>query len=201
MLAQSVMSYLTEENIKEFVDSYRSLGPLPGIVLTFMKSFVPPLPTLIIVGINAAVYGMWLGFLYSWIGMVAGCLTTFLIIKRVADTSVVHRWTARPKVIRSMEWVRKNGFGYVFWLSIFPVGPFVLVNMAAAAARMSTRSYLIAISFGKAIMVMAVSYVGHDLSQFFNHPYRLLYVLLFVVASAWASRRIEAYFANRQVSE
>ncbi|AWB46852.1 hypothetical protein DCC85_07095 [Paenibacillus sp. CAA11] len=191
------MSYLTEENIRDFIEAYRSWGPLPGILLTFLKSFIPPLPTIVIVGINAAVYGMWLGFLYSWIGMVAGCLTTFMLVKTVASSRYVRKWTDKAKVRRSMEWVRRNGFGYVFWLSIFPVGPFVVVNMAAAAARMRTSSFITAIAFGKAIMVLAISYIGHDVSQFIKHPYRLIYVLLFVAVSVWASRRIEAYFAAK----
>lgn len=60
--ALDIMSYITEENIRFWLEKFRSLGPLPGILLTFMKSFVPPLPTLLIVGVNGAVYGLWAGF-------------------------------------------------------------------------------------------------------------------------------------------
>ncbi|WP_223068516.1 TVP38/TMEM64 family protein [Paenibacillus caui] len=190
------MSYFTEENIRELMDRYRSFGPLPGILLTFMKSFVPPLPTMLIVGINAAVYGMWLGFLYSWIGIVGGCMTTFLIVRKMAEIPFMQKWLRKPKIQRSMNWIRTRGFSYVFLLSLFPVGPFVIVNMAAAAARMQVRSYLIAVVFGKAVMVMSVSYIGHDFYEFIRHPYKLVYVALFVGLSLWASRTIEGYFAK-----
>lgn len=66
MYALDIMSWVTEENLRDWLERYRSLGPFPGIGLTFLKSFVPPLPTIVIVGMNAAVYGLWLGFLYSW---------------------------------------------------------------------------------------------------------------------------------------
>ncbi|TYP69554.1 TVP38/TMEM64 family protein [Paenibacillus methanolicus] len=190
------LTSLTEEDVRHFLDRYRSLGPLPGIALTFMKSFVPPLPTLIIVGVNAAVYGLWLGFLYSWLGMIAGCMTTFLIFRRLGEHRYALKWAAKPRVQRSVVWIRRNSFGYVFLLSLFPVGPFVVINIAAALARMPLRSFLIAIVFGKAVMVMSVSMIGHDVESFMREPARLLYVGLFVLISFIVSKRIEAWFTR-----
>lgn len=45
-----IMEYFTEQNIELYLERFRSLGPLPGIMLTFLKSFVPPLPTIVIIG-------------------------------------------------------------------------------------------------------------------------------------------------------
>ncbi|REK62040.1 MAG: hypothetical protein C6P35_16540 [Cohnella sp.] len=188
---------LTEEDLRAWLERYRSLGPLPGILITFAKSFVPPLPTLLIVGVNAAVYGLWLGFLYSWIGIVAGCMTTFLIVRKMAGHPLLDRWARRPKVQRGVLWVRRNAFSYVFLLSLLPVGPFVVINIAAGLARMPIRSFLIAIAFGKAVMVMAVSLIGYDLSRFVRHPVQLLYIALLVAASLWISKKIEAGFARK----
>lgn len=191
-----IMSWLTEDNLRQLLEQYRSFGPVPGIFLTFMKSFIPPLPTIGIVGLNGAVYGLWLGFLYSWIGLVAGCVTTFWIIRKVASHRYLQKWASRPKVARSMTWVRQSGFSYVFLLSIFPVGPFVVVNMAAGLAGMRFRSYLLAIAVGKAIMVFAVSYIGNDLERFIRQPWEILYVVIFIGLSLWGVKAIEARFAR-----
>lgn len=190
------ISWLTEEHLRLLLEQYRSLGPLPGIGLTFMKSFVPPLPTIAIVGLNGAVYGLWLGFLYSWIGLVAGCITTFLIIRKIASHRYLRKWAARPKVARSMTWVRQSGFSYVFLLSLFPVGPFVVINMAAGLAGMRLSSYLIALCAGKAIMVFTVSYIGNDVGRFIRNPGEIVYLLLFIGASLWCVKAIEARFAR-----
>lgn len=187
---------LTEDDLAAWIERYRSYGPLPGILITFAKSFIPPLPTMLIVGVNAAVYGLWLGFLYSLIGIVGGCLVTFLIIRRIAGHPWLERWMQKPKVERSLEWIRCNGFSYVFLLSLFPVGPFVFVNMVAAVARMRVWSFLIAILFGKAVMVLSVSLVGHDIGRFIEHPVELVYVLLFIGVSLYFSKKIERRFAN-----
>lgn len=191
-----IMSWLTEDNLRHLLEQYRSFGPFPGIALTFMKSFIPPLPTIAIVGLNGAVYGLWLGFLYSWIGLVAGCVTTFWIIRKVASHRYLRKWAERPKVAKSMTWVRKSGFSYVFLLSIFPVGPFVVINMAAGLAGMRFRSYLLALTVGKAIMVFAVSYIGNDLERFIRQPWEIIYVLVFIGLSLWGVKAIEARFAR-----
>lgn len=190
------LTSLTEEDVRSFLDQYRSFGPLPGIALTFLKSFVPPLPTIVIVGVNAAVYGLWLGFLYSWIGMILGCLTTFLIFRRIGEHPYARNWENKPRVQKSMRWIRRNAFSYVFLLSLFPVGPFVVINIAAALARMPLRSFLIAILFGKAVMVLSVSYIGHDLGRFVREPLELVYVILFVAASFVVSKKLEAKFTR-----
>ncbi|MEK3900396.1 MULTISPECIES: TVP38/TMEM64 family protein [unclassified Paenibacillus] len=196
MFFLNIMSWLTEERLMQLLEQYRSFGPLPGVGLTFMKSFVPPLPTIAIVGLNGAVYGLWLGFLYSWIGLVAGCTVTFLIIRKIAGHPYLAKWAKRPKVAKAMTWVRQSGFSYVFLLSLFPVGPFVAINMAAGLAGMRLRSYLIALCAGKAIMVFAVSYIGNDVQRFIRHPVEIIYVLLFIGASLWGVKAIEARFAR-----
>lgn len=196
----SIMDYFTEQNIQLFLDRFRSLGPLPGILLTFMKSFVPPLPTIIIVGANAAIYGMWQGFLYSWIGLVAGSLLTFLLIRKAAGSALIRRWAEKPKVQKAMVWARKNGFSFVFLLSMLPVGPFVVINMAAGLTRMPVRTFAAAVALGKAVMVFCVSYIGTHLSDFVDQPAKFLGVALFIAASLWLNRKLQAYFTSLAVA-
>lgn len=192
----SIMDYFTEQNIEMFLERFRALGPLPGVLITFMKSFVPPLPTIVIVGANAAIYGMWLGFLYSWIGLVSGCLLTFFIVRKATDAPFVLRWAAKPKVQKAMVWARRNGFSFVFLLSMLPVGPFVVVNMAAGLTRMPAASFTAAVALGKAVMVFCVSYIGTHLSDFAEQPLKLLGVALFIAASLWLNRKLQAYFTT-----
>ncbi|NOU69738.1 TVP38/TMEM64 family protein [Paenibacillus sp. LMG 31461] len=191
---KELLSYLTEENLMLLLDKYRSFGPLPGLLLPFMKSFIPPLPTLVIISVNAAVYGLWLGFLYSWIGIVCGCLVTFAIVKKVAGHPYLVRWSQKPNVQKSLSWARRQAFNYVFILSLFPLGPFVVINMAAGLVRMRFRSFLVAVAAGKAVMVMSVSFIGYDLKRFMDHPYQLIYVALFIGISLVISKRVEKRF-------
>ncbi|MDQ1914458.1 TVP38/TMEM64 family protein [Paenibacillus sp. GD4] len=188
---------VTEENLLALLEQFRSWGPLPGILLTFLKSFIPPLPTLLIVGLNAVVYGLWLGFLYSWIGMVSGCMATFLLVRRIAGHRLLERWYRKPKVQRGMLWIRRNAFSYVFLLSLFPVGPFVVVNMAAGLAGMRIRSFALAVAAGKGIMIFTVSYFGHDPSRYAENPWSLLYIAAMIIGSLVVIRKLEARYTKQ----
>ncbi|MGM1045110.1 MAG: TVP38/TMEM64 family protein [Bacillota bacterium] len=187
------MSLFTEDNLEWFLEKFRSFGPLPGILLTFLKSFIPPLPTALIVGVNAAVYGFWPGFIYSWLGLVSGCLVTFLVVRKISSSRYLDKWASKPKVQKGMRWIQRNGFSYVFILGILPVGPFVAVNMAAGIARMNIQSYLLAVTLGKGIMVFSVSFVGANFADFLEQPLLLLGVLAVVIVLLWLSRKVEAY--------
>jgi uncharacterized membrane protein YdjX (TVP38/TMEM64 family) len=121
---------------------------------------------------------------------------TFLIVRQIAGHPYFIRWAQKPKVVKSMLWVQRNAFSYVFLLSIFPVGPFVVINIAAAVARMRLRSFIIAICFGKAIMVLSVSFIGYNLTRFREHPIEILYVVLFIGVSLWISKKIETRFTS-----
>ncbi|WP_339279382.1 TVP38/TMEM64 family protein [Paenibacillus sp. FSL W8-1187] len=200
-MLDQLMSYMTEERLLELLERYRSYGPLPGILLPFLKSFVPPLPTLLLIGTNAAAYGLWAGFLYSWLGLVAGCMTTFLAVRAASGHRLARRWADKPKVKASMSWIRRNAFSYVFVLSLFPVGPFVLVNMAAAVSRMPIGRFFAAVGVGKGIMALVVSYVGHDVGRFYRDPLQLAFVALLLFLSWAACKAIEKKFMKPAAEE
>lgn len=195
MYVLDVISWLTEENLRGMLERYRSLGPfrdcadLYEIICSAAANDTYCGPECC--GVRAVAR-----FLYSWIGLVAGCLATFLMIRKIASQRFFRKWAERPKVARAMEWVRRSGFSYVFLLSLFPVGPFVVINVAAGLVGMRLRSYLLALAAGKAVMVFAVSYIGNDVGRFIQHPVEVLYVLLFVLLSLWGVKSIEAYFSR-----
>jgi uncharacterized membrane protein YdjX (TVP38/TMEM64 family) len=196
----SIIDLFTEQNLALWLEKYRSLGPLPGILLTFMKSFVPPLPTIVIVGLNAALYGLWWGFLYSWIGLISGSLLTFLLVRKGSQLAWIRRWSAKPKVEQALVWARRNGFNYVFLLGMLPVGPFVIVNIVAGLTRMSVLSFFVAVALGKGVMVFCVSYIGTHLSDFMAEPLKLAGVVAFIIFSLWMNKALQRYFAKEALS-
>lgn len=120
-----------------------------------------------------------------------------LLLRKLAGHRYVERITNRPKVQRGLIWVRKNAFSYVFLLSLFPIGPFVVINIVAATAKMSLRKFALAIILGKGIMVFAISYLGQDWRSFFEDPIKLLVLVTFLALSIHISRRIERNYTEQ----
>ncbi|MGX4583650.1 TVP38/TMEM64 family protein [Paenibacillus chitinolyticus] len=184
MTWESIKNVLTEENIARLLSHYNSLGPLPGILLTFIEAFIPVLPLFVIVMGNAASYGLGFGFLYSWLGTSLGAICLFLLFRRLSNTAFMQKLTRSPKLRNGMNWIHNHGFGTIFLLSCFPFTPSSLVVVAAALSRVEKMIFLPAIVAGKAVMVFTMAFVGYDIMSFIRQPWKFLIVLA-VIGLLW----------------
>ena len=166
----------SEEDIKELLEQFRAFGPLPGIVLPFLEAFLPFLPLFIFVAGNALVFGLWFGFLYSWIGASLGALVVFFLVRRFARQRVI-RFIAKRKTIQTtMHWFERRGFGAIFLILCFPFTPSSLVNIVAGLSQMNVISFSIAVLLGKMVMIFIVSFIGHDIFDLLKNPLQLILV-------------------------
>lgn len=194
--------FFTMENIVELTQSYRAFGPFIGFLLPFLESFLPFLPLFVFVFANATAYGLWLGFLLSWGGAVAGSYTVFLLIRKFGQARFMNFMTRHQKVERLIHWVERNGFGPLFLLLCFPFTPSALVNLVAGLSNISRHYYLLTLMAGKFVMVFTISYVGYDIRALFTQPVRTaivvaVIVLLYVIGKILEKRlnkRVEADF-------
>jgi uncharacterized membrane protein YdjX (TVP38/TMEM64 family) len=184
-------TFFSEQNLLLLLDKYQSLGPLPGILMTFIEAFLPVLPLFAIVAGNAAAYGLWLGFLYSWIGVCLGAVCVFLICRKLGRHRFLNFLTRHPKVNEAMNWMNKHGFSAIFLFSCFPFSPSSLINVVAGLSNIPISHFLAAIMLGKAIMIFMISFIGHDIMAFIEHPWKLLIALLVILVLWYVGKRVE----------
>ena len=79
----TLKEWFTLENIMELIKAYRSFGPLPGILLPMLEAFLPFLPLFLFVMANANAFGLWFGFLFSWIGACSGAFLSFCSLENL----------------------------------------------------------------------------------------------------------------------
>lgn len=188
---EAIKAWFTLENIMELIEEYRSFGPLPGIVLPMIEAFLPFLPLFIFVMANASAFGLWMGFLYSWLGSCVGALMLFLLIRKYGQKRVFSFLSKHPKVQKLMDWVERHGFGPVFLLLCFPFTPSVVVNVVAALSKISIYQYMLAVAIGKMVMIFTISFVGYDLQSLITRPYRTGVVFLVIFILWYVGKRIE----------
>ncbi|MCZ0703292.1 putative membrane protein YdjX (TVP38/TMEM64 family) [Natronobacillus azotifigens] len=164
--------------IERILDMYEGFGPLPGILLPFIETFLPFLPLTVIVMTNAAAYGLLRGFLYSWIGESVGSIVVFMIIRRLRNLALF-RWIHRNKhVKRVTNWLERHGFGPLFILLCFPFSPSSVINLVAALSKISLYQFGLAILLGKTVMIFSLAYVGSSIVSFAEHPMRTVFVVI-----------------------
>ncbi|WP_413302179.1 TVP38/TMEM64 family protein [Bacillus sp. 1P10SD] len=187
----ALKAWFTLENIMSLIQEYRALGPLPGILLTIIEAFLPFLPLFLFVMANASAFGLWLGFLYSWIGTCIGALLVFLLVRRYGQRRLLSFLPKQPKVRKLMDWVERHGFGPLFLLLCFPFTPSAVVNIVAGLSKISTAQYMLAVCIGKMVMIFTISFIGYDIHSLITKPFRTVIVFLVIFILWYIGKRIE----------
>lgn len=191
MNLDTILEWITLEHISELIQQYRSFGPIPGILLPMLEAFLPFLPLVVFVVANATAFGLWWGFLFSWIGAVGGAFLIFLVIRRYGQMRFFRFLQKHKQVQRLMNWVESHGFGPLFLLLCFPFTPSAIVNIVAGLSKVSTLQYGLAVIGGKAVMIFTISFVGYDIVSLIQKPVRTVIVGIIIFILWFVGKRLE----------
>lgn len=181
------------ETLEEIMNSYKTLGPVIGILLPMLEAFLPFLPLVVFIVANVTAYGLLYGFVLSWAGSVVGSYLVFLIIRKYGRARILNFLTKHQRISRLIHWVERNGFGPLFLLLCFPFTPSAIVNVVAGLSNIRKSTYLTALILGKLIMIFVISFIGADIRALISQPIRTAIVAA-VIALLWA---VGKYFEKR----
>ncbi len=174
-------------------DYVEKIGPLAGILLPIIEAFIPVLPLVGFVIINVAAFGFFFGYLYSWLGNCIGTFLLFLVIRKIGG----NRLEVRIKNSRyrgTLDKIKKKDMTVLFFLYCFPFTPSFLISGAAALANMDTQRFLITMLPSKFVMVLSLSFIGENVSSFFENPVKsILYILLILVFNLISKKAFQKY--------
>ncbi|CAH0159634.1 MULTISPECIES: TVP38/TMEM64 family protein [Peribacillus] len=187
----TIREWFTLDHISALIQQYRSFGPIPGILLPMLEAFLPFLPLVVFVLANATAFGLWWGFLFSWIGAVAGSFLIFWIIRRYGQMRFFRFLQKHKQVQRLMVWVESHGFGPLFILLCFPFTPSAIVNIVAGLSKVSPLQYGLAVVGGKAVMIFTISFVGYDLVSLIHKPVRTIIIGIVIFILWFVGKRLE----------
>jgi uncharacterized membrane protein YdjX (TVP38/TMEM64 family) len=187
----TLKEWFTIENIMGLIQEYRALGPLPGIFLTMLEAFLPFLPLFLFVMANASAFGLWLGFLFSWIGACTGALLVFLLFRKFGQKRILAFLQRHSKVRKLMNWIENHGFGPIFLLLCFPFTPSAVVNIVAGLSKINIYQYMLAVLTGKIVMIFTISFIGYDIRSLITQPLRTAIVLVVIFILWYVGKRIE----------
>ena len=195
------------EHIKwlfNLAQDYWLLTMIVGLFSTFLESLLPVLPLVAIVTINAAVFGMGMGLIISWIGSGLGTVVVFLIVRKFSDSKFINKYR-NEKTNKIVERLKEKGFKLLFIAYACPFIPTSLITIASALCRFDLKTFLVGMVSGKFIMFIVISYIGSDIKGFITSPVKII-LLSIVVFIAWAignkvNRSIENNYENDTIDE
>lgn len=106
--------------IIRILELYGSFGPVPGIVLPFIEAFLPLLPIIVFILANSIVYGLFFGFIFSWIGAVLGATLLFIFLRKMEQFEWIQKIKEQKQVRKIIAFFDRRGFGPLFLLLCFP---------------------------------------------------------------------------------
>lgn len=178
------MEYVNHiQNLFYLAQDYWILTMIIGLCSTFVESFLPILPLVAIVTANAAIFGMGIGLVISWIGSGLGTTLVFMIISKFNDNKLFKR-LRNEKTNRAIEWMESKGFKILFIAYACPFVPSFLVTVTSAFCKRSVRDFVPAMLAGKFIMFLVISYIAGDIRGFISSPFKIA-LFAGVVFIAW----------------
>ena len=174
---------------KTLLDGFGDLGPLAPIALAMVESFVPPLPLIAIVALNVAAHGGFLGFAYSWIGVLLGGTLMFLLWRRVVKRFFWKVASRSEKLEKAQRWVSRFDVASLFMLSVLPFTPSSFMHFAFGISDFDEKRYLITMLLGKGAMVAMMALFGQSIVSSLKNPVYLILAVVLWGGMYWASKQ------------
>lgn len=114
---------LTVDSLRNFIESKGIIAPLIFIIVTFAQVTLIPIPSTITVLTGNLLFGPWLSFLYSYIGMIMGSLFAFFLGKKLGRKFI--NWIAGDKETVDKYLLKLKGKEkiVIFFMFLFPFFP------------------------------------------------------------------------------
>lgn len=174
---------------RTLLDGFGDLGPLAPIALAMVESFFPPLPLIAIVALNVAAHGGFLGFAYSWIGVLLGGTLMFLLWRRVVKRFFWKVASRSEKLEKAQRWVSRLDVASLFMLSVLPFTPTSFMHFAFGISDFDEKRYLITMLLGKGVMVAMMALFGQSLVSSLKNPVYLILAVVLWGGMYWASKQ------------
>ena len=157
-----------------------------GIFLSFANAF--GFPRVWICAITGALYGVFGGTLISQAATLLGATLNFYIAKWFLQGPIRRRLSGRFKVW--YDHFGTNGFYWVLYIRLFPLGNATLTNLISGASHMRFLDFLAASFLGFLPLTIIFALFGSSASQ--NKPWRIIVGFLLFSALAigqWIYRK------------
>lgn len=134
---------MTREEMQAFIESTGVIAPLAFIAVSFLQVTFVPIPSTVSILAGNYLFGPWLAFLYSYIGIMLGAMLAFALGRLVGRPYI--NWVAGNKETAE-EWLAKlkgRETVFLFFAFLFPAFPDDLLCSVAGILPISFSTFLI----------------------------------------------------------
>lgn len=143
-------AFSSVEALQEWMDSYGIWAPLIFIILQAVQVVIPIIPGGVTLLGGVILFGPWWGFVYNYIGIIAGSFAVFGI-SRVYGKPLMYKLFKPESIEKYENWTSNHGrFAKLFAIAIFlPGAPDGVICYLAGTTEMTWKLYSIIILTAK----------------------------------------------------
>ena len=132
--------------VPQFAEWVHGLGPWgpAAFIGGYILASVAGIPGSVLTLAAGAIFGLWLGVAYVYVGATLGSIAAFLVSRYVARSFVEKKVADSPRFEAIDKAIAKDGRKIVFLLRLSPVFPFSLLNYALGLTKVRLFDYIIA---------------------------------------------------------
>lgn len=199
----SVVTFLftDQAHLSSFVSSAGAWGPLLIIGFIILEVVLAPVPGTFIMVAAGALYGTWLGALYSYAGNVLGSLLAFFLAQRFGRP-FVERIISHSNLRRYDRFFKDNRH-WVLLFYMLPVIPVDILSFTCGLSSLRWRRFLTVIMVGFIPNTLILAFLGEQLAGLSLVAmvfYTLLFLLVFSLLS-WLFRLLVKRHKQRRMEK
>ncbi len=170
--------FSSQEQIREYINSFGIWSPLAFIVIQIIQVVVTPMSHYVIGIAGGFVFGVWQGFLYNLIGRVIGTYIAFYLGRKFGRRIIQH--LVKPETLQKYDKIFEKGKIILFLMYFLPVFPDDELSYLAGFSSMKQKVFLPIMAIGHIGGSLGLAYVGSGLS--YKDPLFIFLSLISLIA-------------------
>ena len=147
-LAKIVLKYIdidifSRENIQKYIESTGIFAPIVYILISFLQVSFIPVPSPITIVIGSYLFGGWLAFIYSYIGILLGSLFAFYLGRKFGRKFVSWLIGDELKLDKYIQKLKGKENITIFFMFLFPFFPDDLLCSIAGLISIKWKTFII----------------------------------------------------------
>lgn len=146
-------------------------GPMQAplvVLILFVVAGLLAVPVMLLIAATAMVFGLWLGLLYSGVGLLVGATVGFAVGAVLGQKPFIR--LLGPRLDRIRRAVTRRGVLAVAVIRVLPVAPFAVINLLAGASGVRFVDFIGGTALGLAPGLVAMSAFGEQLVAAAREP-------------------------------
>lgn len=170
---QFLANEVTVTDLIEFIERvkeiYSSFGIAAAIGLPYLETLFPVLPLFLMTAFNILSYGVFWGYIYTYIGTTTGTLAIFFFMRYISTREYKRKRKEKPNIEKALLWIEEtHPWLHILYLSI-PFSPTFVINYSMGLTKMKLPTYILITMVSRAIMLVICIPFGMTLISLYEH--------------------------------